>query len=70
MPVVCLHGQFKEPFLRLFLKMASPDTGRFPAYVSMDPGQAKAQADKATYVPIAMPLVLQPRHQLIHSLCT
>ena len=36
----------------------------------MDSGQAKAQADQATYVPMAMLLALQPRHQLIHSLCT
>jgi hypothetical protein len=33
----------------------------------MDPGQAKAQADNATYMPMAMPLALRPRHQLIHS---
>jgi hypothetical protein len=37
---VCM-GKSKGPFLAYSSKMASPDTGRFPAYVSMDPGQAQ-----------------------------
>ena len=36
----------------------------------MDSGQVKAQADTATYVPMAMSLALRPRHKLIPSQCT
>ena len=36
----------------------------------MDSGQVKAQADTATYVPMAMSLALPPRHKLIPSQCT
>ena len=47
-------------------------------FVSIWPAQTQAGSclvsyglwDQATYVLMAMPLALQPRHQLIHSLCT
>ena len=70
MPAICLHVQFKGHSLSLFIQMASPDTSRFPAYMSNASGPAKAWADQATHMPMAMPLALQPRHQLIHRLCT
>jgi hypothetical protein len=50
---ICM-GHPKGPSLCLFFKMASPNTGRFPAYVSMDPGQAQSTGRQATYVPKAM----------------
>ena len=85
MAAVCLHGQctkarctrillwaiFKGPAHKFIRESGQPRHRQVPCLrVQRTLAKPRHRQTKPPDVPMAMLLALQPRHQLIHSLCT